>query len=90
MAFVQVAAGAFQMPAHQVVAPLVGEESGQAGSSTTGGARDRRSEAVPPLTWGGSAFDFVISFQEVRHWNGMGSAEKHRFPPSMFRRQTHW
>lgn len=45
MAFVQVAAGAFQMPAHHVVAPLAGEESGQAEPSTTGGARDRSSEA---------------------------------------------
>lgn len=46
MAFVQVAAGAFQMPAHHVIAPLVAEEeSGPAESSTTGEGRDnRRSE----------------------------------------------
>eukprot|EP00752_Nemacystus_decipiens_P011999 g10638.t1 len=50
MAFVQVAAGAFQMPAHHVIAPLVGDESGltAAESSTTaGGARDRRKQRTP-------------------------------------------
>lgn len=46
MAFVQVAAGAFQMPAHRVIAPLVGEESGLAESSTSGRGRDRRSETL--------------------------------------------
>lgn len=46
MAFVQVAAGAFQMPAHHVIAPLAGEESGRAESSASGGARDRRSETL--------------------------------------------
>lgn len=51
MAFVQVAAGAFQMPAHHVIAPLVEEEEegGRAESSTTGGGgggRDTRSETI--------------------------------------------
>eukprot|EP00903_Cladosiphon_okamuranus_P007739 g7498.t1 len=49
MAFVQVAAGAFQMPAHHVIAPLTGKESGQAESSTTGGPRDRTRERT--LLW---------------------------------------
>ena len=54
MAFVQVAAGAFQMPAHHVIAPLVEEEEEEEGGRTEslttggggGGGRDTRSETI--------------------------------------------
>ncbi|CAB1105304.1 unnamed protein product [Ectocarpus sp. CCAP 1310/34] len=47
MAFVQVAAGVFQMPAHQVIAPLADGEGDEGKSSSESGDRGRRRDGLP-------------------------------------------
>lgn len=44
MAFVQVAAGVFQMSAHQVIAPLANGGGGEGMASSESGDRGKRSE----------------------------------------------